>query len=149
MYAWVKYGPATIFALAFLVGPAALGAPLEGCLLMAPVGVAAGLACYLYGRQFRRVTLVDSCFAVADGEGELHFPLSAIESVRQDFWSNPIVVSVFLRDPSPFGRRIMFIANDPGFIPFWRDCETVLRLRRLLENSQAATCAHAPARPLV
>jgi hypothetical protein len=118
------------------------------CALAAPVALMIA-----YTAQFKRVSLLAPCLVVSDEKREAHIPLSEIVRVKQTVRPNvslwrpdPDVILVEFRDPSPFGRRIVFVAAT-GTLPF-QENPVVARLREACMQHSNLVCPHAPSSTL-
>ncbi len=126
VYALHKYVPVLMGTL-YLGGLALRPGPLPELLV---AWVLLLLALHLHSSQFRRLALLDHCLVVSDRKRSIHVPLGNVLRVTQNGIRRGVIA---LREPSEFGRRIVFIASSSAG-------ET---LQRLLAERPAAECTHA------
>ena len=91
-----------------------------------------------------RYTLVPLKKVEVDGDdliisnylSEIRVPLEQVEKIDDRSFTNPKRYTVTFREPTDFGRRIVFIEPMAWTLNPWHECEQVAELRRAVADAQ-------------
>jgi hypothetical protein len=101
---------------------------------------------YRFASRLKRVALDDNYLYISDYKKEIQLPLSSIEAVGENFLTNPKQVTITLRSPSEFGRKIAFVPERKQFDAF-RFHPVVEQLREIIRQHSSSNGPGRSARP--
>ena len=62
-----------------------------------------------FARRLKFVSIDDDFLYVSQYRKQAQIPLTHIESVKENFWTNPKLITITLNQPSEFGTKIVFV----------------------------------------
>jgi hypothetical protein len=84
----------------------------------------------------KKVELDDGDLIISDYRTEIRVPLEMVEKIDERSMTNPRRYKVTFREPTEFGRRIVFLEPMAWTLNPWHECEEVAELRRAVADAQ-------------
>jgi hypothetical protein len=84
----------------------------------------------------KKVELDDGDLIISDYRTEIRVPLEMVEKIDDRSMTNPRRYKVTFREPTDFGRRIVFLEPMAWTLNPWHECEEVAELRRAVAEAQ-------------
>ena len=98
------------------------------------------------GWPLKKVSIYGDKLYVSNYRREIAVPLSDIDDVRGNVFTDPQRVTIYLRNETEFGSKIVFLATHRRF-SFWSTHPIVDELRYLATKQQSSGFLSPPPRP--
>jgi len=89
-----------------------------------------------FARRLRVVSIDERTLFVSAGREEIQIPFSSVERVKENFWANPKIITLTLKQPSEFGEKVVFVPTSLFFAAF-RSHPTVEQIRKLVTANRS------------
>lgn len=88
-----------------------------------------------FARRLKSVSIDDDYLYVSQLRKEIQIPLTHIQQVKENYWTNPKLITLKLNHPSEFGTKIVFTPATRAFTafrshPIVPEIESAIRRRR-------------------
>ena len=84
----------------------------------------------------KKVELDGDDLIISNYLSEIRVPLEMVEKIDERSMTNPRRYKVTFREPTEFGRRIVFLEPMAWTLNPWHECEEVAELRRAVADAQ-------------
>lgn len=90
-----------------------------------------------FARRLKVVSIDERTLFVSAGRREIQIPFSNVEGVKENFWANPKIITLTLKQPSEFGEKLVFVPTSLFFAAF-RSHPTVEHIRKLIASNRSS-----------
>ena len=90
-----------------------------------------------FARRLKVVSIDERTLFVSAGRREIQIPISNLERVKENFWANPKIITLTLKQPCEFGEKVVFVPT-PFFFAAFRSHPTVEHIRKLITSNRSS-----------
>ena len=110
---------------------------MAGAWILTALWLACSAVLLWFCAPLKRVRLRNGCLLVSNFRSEIEIAPGDIERVTQNKWVNFRPITIHLRAPGVFGRKISFIPPSHVIVAFWRADRLVEQLERFAHAATA------------
>jgi len=108
----------------------------QGLALMLVVALVVAAIMWYTLAPLKKVELDGDDLVISNYRTEIRVPLEMVEKIDERSMTNPRRYRMTFKEPTDFGRRIVFLEPMAWTLNPWHECEEVAELRRAVADAQ-------------